>query len=62
MAEAAGFEVSDLAALSHRWYSASRPSLQSGGYESKPTLIQLQVFIVTQLYWYETKDIEALNT
>ncbi|KAF4475020.1 putative transcriptional regulatory protein [Colletotrichum fructicola Nara gc5] len=62
MAEAAGFEVSDLAALSHRWYSASRQSLQSGGYESKPTLIQLQVFIVTQLYWYGTKDIEALNT
>ncbi|KAF9874686.1 C6 transcription factor [Colletotrichum karsti] len=62
MAEAAGFEVSDLATLSHRWYSASRQALQSGGFESKPTLVQLQVFIVSQLYWYGTKDIEALNT
>ncbi|KAF6811307.1 C6 transcription factor [Colletotrichum plurivorum] len=62
MAEAAGFEVADLAVLSHRWYCASRQALKSGGYESKPVLVQLQVFIVTQIYWYGTKDIETLNS
>lgn len=62
MAEAAGFEASDLPMLHRRWYEASRQALHAGGYDSKPTMTQLQVFLLSQLYWYGTKNIEALNS
>jgi hypothetical protein len=62
MAEAVGFEASDLPSLHRRWYAASRQALHAGGYDSKPTLVQLQVFLLSQLYWYATKNIEALNS
>ncbi|KAL2204243.1 hypothetical protein CC79DRAFT_1360159 [Sarocladium strictum] len=62
MAEAVGFETSQLPVLHRRWYAASRQALHVGGYDSKPTLIQLQVFLLSQLYWYATKNIEALNS
>ncbi|KAF7558024.1 hypothetical protein G7046_g5920 [Stylonectria norvegica] len=62
MAEACGFEASDLPALHKRWYSASRKALDAGGYDSKPTLTQIQVFLISQLYWYSTKSVEVLNS
>lgn len=62
MAEAAGFEAADLPVLYRRWYNAARQALQAGGYESKPTLTQLQVFLVSQIYWYSTKNVEVLNS
>ncbi|KAF4345367.1 transcription factor [Fusarium beomiforme] len=62
MAEAVGFEASDLPLLHSRWYAASRQALHAGGYDCKPTLVQLQVFLLSQLYWYATKNIEALNS
>lgn len=62
MAEAAGFDVSELGVLSRRWYAASRQALQSGGYDCKPTVTQIQVFLISQLYLYGTKNVEALNS
>lgn len=62
LAEVSGFEVSELALLSKRWYSASRQALHAGGYDSKPTLTQIQVFLISQLYWYGMKNVEALNS
>lgn len=62
MAEMAGFDVTDLGLLSRRWYAASRQALQSGGYDCKPTITQIQVFLVSQLYLYGTKNVEALNS
>lgn len=62
VAEAAGFEASDLPVLYRRWYAAARQALQAGNYESKPTLTQIQVFLVSQIYWYSTKNVEVLNS
>lgn len=62
MAEAAGFEASELPKLSLRWYAAARQALLAGGQDSKPTLTAIQVFLVSQLYWYASKNIEALNS
>jgi hypothetical protein len=62
MADAADFDVPELDALCRRWYAASRQALTAGGYDSKPTLVQLQVYLVTQLYWYGMKNVEALNS
>ncbi|KAI1620036.1 fungal-specific transcription factor domain-containing protein [Exophiala viscosa] len=44
------------------WHHATRQALQAGNFEEKPTLIQLQTFSVTQLYWYATNNIEVLNS
>lgn len=62
MAEATGFEASDLPVFYHRWYSAARQALVAGGYDSKPTLTQIQVFLISQIYWYSTKNVEVLNS
>ncbi|KAL1836784.1 hypothetical protein VTK73DRAFT_4928 [Phialemonium thermophilum] len=61
-AEAAGLDAGELSLLSKRYYAASRQALLAGGYDSKPTLTQIQVFVNTQLYWYGMKNIEALNS
>lgn len=62
MVETVGFEPSDLPTLCQRWYSACRQALHAGGYDSKPTLTQIQVFLISQLYWYNTKNVEVLNS
>ncbi|CAM1505879.1 Fc.00g115160.m01.CDS01 [Cosmosporella sp. VM-42] len=62
MAEAGGFEASELPLLYQRWYSACRQALHAGGHDSKPTLTQIQVFLISQLYWYSTKNVEVLNS
>lgn len=46
----------------HIWHQASRQALHAGDYELKPTLMQLQVFLCTQIYWLETKQHEILNS
>lgn len=46
----------------HVWHQASRQALYAGDYELKPTLMQLQVFLCTQIYWLETKQHEILNS
>jgi hypothetical protein len=62
VANVAGLEVSQLELLSRRFYSASRQALHAGGYDSKPTLTQIQVFLISQIYWYSMKNVEALNS
>lgn len=62
LVEAIGFEQSTIRGLAHRWHSASRQALYAGEFESKPSLMQLQTFIATQLYWLSTKNIEAMNS
>ncbi|KAJ9145455.1 Transcription factor [Pleurostoma richardsiae] len=62
MAEAVGFETADMEGLTRRWYLACRQALQAGGYDAKPTLTQIQVFLISQPYWYSTKSIETLNS
>jgi hypothetical protein len=62
MAEAGGFEVKEMPRLSNRWYSASRQALHAGDFDAKPDLIQIQVFLISQIYWYSTKKVEVLNS
>lgn len=62
MAESAGLEPAELAPLADRLYSASRHALHAGSYDLKPCLTQIQVFSVSQTYWYAMKNIEALNS
>ena len=57
-----GLEASRVRQLSRVWHLASRQALHAGNFESKPSVMQLQVFITTQLYWLETKNIESLNS
>lgn len=62
LVEAIGFEQSTIRNLAHKWHSASRQALYAGEFESKPNLMQLQTFLVTQLYWLSTKNIEVMNS
>lgn len=61
LAEAAGFEVTDMARLTERWFSASQQALRAGGREFQPELEYIQVFVTSQLYCLVTKKVEALN-
>lgn len=61
-AAAVGFDQNSVRDLAHVWHSASRQALHAGGFEGKPCLIQLQTFIVTQLYWLATRNVETLNS
>jgi hypothetical protein len=45
----------------HIWHSASQQALICGNTASKPCLLQIQIFLTTQSYWLETKNIEILN-
>lgn len=62
VAEVGAFEAADLTLLHRRWYSASRQALHYGGHDARPTVTQLQVFLISQTYWYSTKTIESLNS
>lgn len=46
--------------LADKWYFASRQCLFAANCESRPSLTQLQSFIITQLYWHATNDPETL--
>lgn len=60
--EITGVEKSKARDFAHVWYQACRQALHAGDFESKPSLMALQVFLVTQLYWLETKNFEILNS
>ncbi|KAL6832303.1 fungal-specific transcription factor domain-containing protein [Trichoderma camerunense] len=48
--------------LAHVWHRASHQALVAGDFESKPCIVQLQTFSITQFYWYATNGIDALNS
>ncbi|KAL7937343.1 fungal-specific transcription factor domain-containing protein [Trichoderma chlorosporum] len=48
--------------LAHLWHRASHQALMAGDYESKPCIVQLQTFSITQFYWYATNGIDAMNS
>ncbi|KAK5058803.1 hypothetical protein LTR84_011067 [Exophiala bonariae] len=54
--------VSELRESAPGWFKLSRLALHAGEFESRPCLTQLIVFQESQLYWYATKAIEALNS
>lgn len=60
--ELVGIPRSQIRELAQTWHFASQQALQVGEYESKPRLLQLQTFTVTQLYWYATNNIELINS
>ncbi|KAF3482588.1 uncharacterized protein GIQ15_05347 [Arthroderma uncinatum] len=60
--EAVGLNPDTIRKKAHLWHWASRQALSAGHYESRPCLTQLETFLVTQLYWLSTKNIEALNS
>lgn len=62
LAEAMSFEAGKMTTLSRTWHSASRQCLHAGGFESKACIVQLQTYLITQLYWFATKDVETLNS
>ena len=60
--ELVGLQRRSIRRYANTWHHASCQALQAGKFEERPTLIQLQTFSVTQLYWYATNNIEALNS
>jgi hypothetical protein len=52
----------DLRERARHWFQLSRQALQAGGYEVRPQFVQLQTFVITQLYLYCTEEIELLNS
>ncbi|KAK5034542.1 hypothetical protein LTS07_003463 [Exophiala sideris] len=60
--ELVGLQRGSIRRYADTWHHASRQALHAGDFEEKPTLTQLQTFSVTQLYWYATNNIEALNS
>jgi hypothetical protein len=60
--EIAGCPQEAIRDLAHVWYSSSRSALAAEESEARPCLVQLQVFSITQLYWYAVNDIETLNS
>lgn len=60
--ETIGLELCRARQLARVWHLASRQALHAGEFESKPCLMQLQVFLVTQLYRLETKNVEELKS
>ncbi|WEW62004.1 hypothetical protein PRK78_007504 [Emydomyces testavorans] len=62
LAQTAGLDQMNIRKKAHQWHSASRQALHAGGFESRPALVQLETFLVTQLYWLATKNAEAMNS
>lgn len=62
VAQAIGLDGACTMRLGKMWHSASRQALHSGGFESKPQLLQISTFLATQLYWLSMKDGEGLNS
>lgn len=48
--------------LAHVWHKASHQALIAGDFESRPCIVQLQTFSITQFYWYATNAIDAMNS
>ena len=62
VAQAIGLSLTNVRQLSHIWYTSSRQALHASGFESKPQLVHLQTFLVSQIYWLGTKDVETMNS
>lgn len=62
VAQAIGWSLLTVRNLSHVWYTSSRQALHASSFESKPQLVHLQTFLVTQRYWLATKNVEAMNS
>ncbi|KAK2882437.1 hypothetical protein FQN49_000359 [Arthroderma sp. PD_2] len=60
--ESVGLDPATIRRKAHLWHWASRQALSAGHYESRPCLTQLETFLVTQLYWLSTRNVEALNS
>ena len=61
VAESVGISASKVREQAHVWHYGSQQALCVGGNESKPCFVQLQTFNVSVLYWYATKEVDALN-
>ena len=62
VAQAIGLSILKVRNLSHIWYTSSRQALHASGFESKPQLVHLQTFLVSQIYWLATKNVETMNS
>lgn len=62
VAQAIGLSLPNVRHLSHIWYTSSRQALHASGFESKPQLVHLQTFLVSQVYWLATKNVEIMNS
>ena len=62
VAQAIGLSPMNVRNLSHVWYTSSRQALHASGFESKPRLVHLQTFLVSQIYWLATKNVETMNS
>ncbi|OBT81436.1 hypothetical protein VE02_09950 [Pseudogymnoascus sp. 03VT05] len=62
VAQAIGLSPMNVRNLSHIWYTSSRQALHASGFESKPQLVHLQTFLVSQIYWLATKNVETMNS
>jgi hypothetical protein len=62
VAQAIGLFPANVRHLSHIWYTSSRQALHASGFESKPQLVHLQTFLVSQIYWLATKNVETMNS
>ncbi|PNP38984.1 hypothetical protein TGAMA5MH_09210 [Trichoderma gamsii] len=61
-AEIFGCPKESIRDLAHVWHKVSHQALRAGDYESKPCIVQLQTFSITQFYWYSTNQIDTLNS
>jgi hypothetical protein len=61
-AEIFGCPKESIRDLAHVWHKVSHQALRAGDYESKPCIVQLQTFSITQFYWYSTNKINTLNS
>ncbi|GFP54222.1 uncharacterized transcriptional regulatory protein C139.03 [Trichoderma asperellum] len=61
-AEIFGCPKESIRDLAHVWHKVSHQALRAGDYESKPCIVQLQTFSITQFYWYSTNKIDTLNS
>ena len=62
VAQAIGLSPLNVRSLSHVWYTSSRQALHASGFESRPQLVHLQTFLVSQIYWLATKNVETMNS
>lgn len=59
---AVGFPAEAIRPLAMAWHNVSQHALRAGDYESQPSIRQLQTFVITQLYWYATNQLDTLNS
>lgn len=60
--ESFGMDKTTMKNNSDLWFRLSRQALHVGQYEARPSLIHIQIFTISQLYWYAMKAVESLNS